>query len=277
MYLRNYIVTFLDPERVSVEDSTPVVNVSVRRIVDDELLQIEQRRVALDTVIYELPVELRLEHDISWAAVQDRLDELFVSFLESTSILRTLHTWFDLIRLLDPNTTTYHLVVSPQIKTQMINTGHLEEGIHGLGFPLYHHWFEIARQPHLNDQVCYVIPPEYYVIYLHERVSEGVFRIYASPFLNLMEQDFQPIRIQTQGVLDLLEVGTDSMYGEPNLSPIPPGPLVQSSRGMLQRRSEERATGDLKRCPVCGGSIQYLNEHDAFCLDCDWDNLKPIR
>ncbi len=36
--------------------------------------------------------------------------------------------------------------------------------------------------------------------------------------------------------------------------------------------SEEKCTV----CPQCGGKIKYLTETDAFCLDCDWDNLKPL-
>lgn len=31
------------------------------------------------------------------------------------------------------------------------------------------------------------------------------------------------------------------------------------------------------RCPECGSvNIQYLSPTEAFCLDCDWDNLKVI-
>jgi hypothetical protein len=29
-------------------------------------------------------------------------------------------------------------------------------------------------------------------------------------------------------------------------------------------------------CPKCGGKIKYLTATEAFCLDCDWDNLKPL-
>ena len=29
-------------------------------------------------------------------------------------------------------------------------------------------------------------------------------------------------------------------------------------------------------CPECGGKIKYLTATEAFCLDCDWDNLKPL-
>ena len=31
-----------------------------------------------------------------------------------------------------------------------------------------------------------------------------------------------------------------------------------------------------KTCPQCSGEIKYLDESDAFCLDCDWDNLVPL-
>ncbi len=29
-------------------------------------------------------------------------------------------------------------------------------------------------------------------------------------------------------------------------------------------------------CQKCGGKVQMLHGETAFCLDCDWDNLKPI-
>jgi len=39
---------------------------------------------------------------------------------------------------------------------------------------------------------------------------------------------------------------------------------------------EEERKGPAK-CPNCGSTnLQYLSPTEAFCLDCDWDNLKVI-
>ncbi len=276
MYLKNYIVTPVDGRQVSMAESYPTITVNFRHIVDNELIQIEHRQVPLDILIYECPNALGLEQNILWEEVRDRLDELFVHFLESVAGTWSLNTWFDLVRLLDSRMTTYHLVASSEIVSQLMETGETEEGINGSGFPLYHHWFEIVRQPYLNDNACYVIPPEYYVTYLHKYEFATSYRVNVCSFLDLSEQAFQPIRLQPQSVIDLLIAGQSPHYMGAERRNGVQAPLVQLDKGSLRHWPAESTHRELTGCPVCNGSIHHLNEKDAFCLDCDWDNLRPI-
>ncbi len=32
----------------------------------------------------------------------------------------------------------------------------------------------------------------------------------------------------------------------------------------------------MTKCPRCGGEIRFLSSTEAFCLNCGWDNLKPL-
>ena len=46
---------------------------------------------------------------------------------------------------------------------------------------------------------------------------------------------------------------------------------------IFHERNSSRQRNRLQRCPQCGSkNLQYLSDTDAFCLDCDWDNMKEI-
>lgn len=275
MYLKNYLVKPIDASQVVLGEACPVVSIPMHRFVDDPFPQIERRHIPLDILLYASPNEPQSRQELPWDEIRDRLDELFVHFLDSVSATWSLNTWFDLLRLLERAIPTYHLIVSSSVASQLIETGIPEEGIHGYGFPLYQHWFEIVTQPYLADTACYIIPPEYYVTYLHKYASPALQRVWVCSFIDMTGQGFQPICLEPQSVVDLLVSEPPSLHSsvaEPqaDLVPVIPGALLFHSEPQDQPKLKPDG------CPVCGGKLQRLNERDMFRLDCDWDNLRPI-
>jgi bifunctional DNase/RNase len=53
--------------------------------------------------------------------------------------------------------------------------------------------------------------------------------------------------------------------------------LALTANSPIYVSDELMAPTVLTNCPVCGGDVRYLNDTDAFCLNCDWDNLPKIR
>lgn len=44
---------------------------------------------------------------------------------------------------------------------------------------------------------------------------------------------------------------------------------------VFQQHSAPIKRQELDVCPECGGkNVQHLSDTDAFCLDCEWDNMK---
>lgn len=46
---------------------------------------------------------------------------------------------------------------------------------------------------------------------------------------------------------------------------------------MFPPSTEEANSLRLMKCPECGGRVRQLGREGIFCLECDWDNLPPLK
>ncbi len=46
---------------------------------------------------------------------------------------------------------------------------------------------------------------------------------------------------------------------------------------MFPPANEEAGLPHIVNCPECNGRVRRLGREGYFCLECDWDNLPPLK
>jgi hypothetical protein len=272
----SFTIRFVDLEQVRFMQQMPSIIVGMRRVLDNGTEQFEYQNMLLDTVILER--NLLLEHplfrrgniDALRTEVKERVTEHFVLFLTNISRMRTLRNWEDLVLMLDPQVMSYCLLTSQnryfEFRYEILNWGE-EIAIHRRKIQL------VSSHQIMGDD-CYLIMPEQYTAYIYIHRQSAAVKVYMSPFIDLERRNFMPIRLNADNILALLREDSAPASNLPSTSETGEYALVKSPQYPMV--SSKKATSKLERCPVCSGRIKYLSETDAFCLDCDWDNLVPL-
>ena len=276
----SFTIRFVNSEQVRFMQQMPGIIVDIRCSLDDGTEQFEYHNMLLDTIILER--NLLLEHpllrrgnmDALRTEATERTVEHFVIFLTNLARTRTLRNWEDLVLMLDPQFMSYCLLTSQsryfEFRYEILNWGE-EIAIHRRKIQL------VSSHQIIGDD-CYLIMPEQYTVYIYIHRQNASVKVYMSPFIDLERRNFTPIRLNADNILDLLREDS-SPYEEspanlPSISDTEEYPLVKSPQYPIV--SGKKAAPRFKRCPICSGRIKYLSETDAFCLDCDWDNLVPL-
>jgi hypothetical protein len=272
----SFTIRFVDLEQVRFMQQMPSIIVGMRRILDNGTEQFEYQNMLLDTVILER--NLLLEHplfrrgnmDALRTEVKERVTEHFVLFLTNISRMRTLRNWEDLVLMLDPQVMSYCLLTSQnryfEFRYEILNWGE-EIAIHRRKIQL------VSSHQIMGDD-CYLIMPEQYTAYIYIHRQSAAVKVYMSPFIDLERRNFMPIRLNADNILALLREDSAPTPNLPSTFETGEYALVKSPQYPMV--SSKKAASKLERCPVCSGRIKYLSETDAFCLDCDWDNLVPL-
>ena len=272
----SFTIRFVNSEQVRFMQQMPSIIVSMRHVLDNGTEQFEYRNVLLDTVILER--NLLLEHplfrrgnmDALRTESKERVTEHFVIFLTDISRARTLRNWEDLVLMLDPQVMSYCLLTSQsryfEFRYEILNWGE-EIAIHRRKIQL------VSSHQIVGDD-CYLIMPEQYTVYIYIHRQNTAVKVYMSPFIDLERKNFMPIRLHADNVLALLR--EDSMPAANLPSTLETGEYALVKSPQYPIVSSKKAVSKLERCPVCSGKLKYLSETDAFCLDCDWDNLVPL-
>jgi len=272
----SFTIRFVNPEQVRFMQQMPSIIVGMRRVLDSGTEQLEYRNMILDTIILER--NLLLEHplfrsgnlDALKKEVKERVIEHFVIFLTSIARTRTLRNWEDLVLMLDPQVMSYCLLTSQsryfEFRYEILNWGE-EIGIHRRKIQL------VSSHQIMGDD-CYLVMPEQYTVYIYIHRQSAAAKVYMSPFIDLERKNFMPIRLKADNVLALLRADSASSANSSSTFETGEYPLVKSPQYPMV--SSKKSSSKLERCPICSGKLKYLSETDAFCLDCDWDNLIPL-
>lgn len=272
----SFTIRFVDLEQVRFMQQMPSIIVGMRRVLDNGTEQFEYQNMLLDTVILER--NLLLEHplfrrgnmDALRTEVKERVTEHFVLFLTNISRMRTLRNWEDLVLMLDPQVMSYCLLTSQnryfEFRYEILNWG--EE------IAINRRKIQLVSSHQIMGDDCYLIMPEQYTAYIYIHRQNAAVKVYMSPFIDLERRNFMPIRLNADNILALLREDSAPASNLPSTSETGEYALVKSPQYPMV--SSKKATSKLERCPVCSGRIKYLSETDAFCLDCDWDNLVPL-
>ena len=130
--------------------------------------------------------------------------------------------------------------------------------------------YEITIKPrrHILDAAAYLVAPDKYTLFIRKVQEDNAVRIYRSEFINLNRNSPPPFKLDTHDIMEnvQLELGRAREQTLPieQLLMFPPSP-------------EETNRPRLIKCPECGGRVRRLGREANFCLECDWDNLPPLR
>jgi len=278
---RNYKIVNIDPGRARYIDQRPGIPISTRHTSDGDEIQSEHQDIIL---LHTVACERRLISDYPFfrrgnmesfrSEAEEGIAKHFAIFLSDIAQSRVLFSWEDLEEMLDPQVRNYRLLYSGMRHLDFrSHIPNLEDEI-----TFSHYQIQFANFPPLYGDDCYLIMPDQYTVYLCIRRQGVVTRAYISHFINLEGRNFTPIRLDANNIVALLRGDVSAPDDTTELVPVLDRrrhALVKPAPAAISRRTPENVK-KLDCCPLCSGKIKYLNETDAFCLDCDWDNLVPL-
>ena len=130
--------------------------------------------------------------------------------------------------------------------------------------------YEIAIRPRRRvlDTAAYLVAPDKYTIFIRKVQEDDTFRIYRSDFINLNRNSPPPFKLNTHDIMENVQLE----LGRAREQTLPIEQLL-----MFPPSTEETNRSRLIKCPECGGRVRQLGKEANFCLECDWDNLPPLR
>jgi hypothetical protein len=124
----------------------------------------------------------------------------------------------------------------------------------------------VDAKPQLTDTEAYLINPTKYTLFLRQVNEADTISVYRSDFIDLTANTAIPLDLHAQDVIDTIRNGIEAaLEQQPRWHPSPT-PQVEAD--------ETPAT--VTECPRCCGPVQRIGQDSFFCLDCDWDNLRPL-
>ena len=126
----------------------------------------------------------------------------------------------------------------------------------------------VSRKTQLQDTEAYLITPNKYTVFMRQAIESRVINVYRSDFIDSITHTPPPLNLHAQDIIDTLEssVATESTH------PIEGQQFLMFSPDKAKKETEKQT-----KCPKCGGLIQKIGVGRYFCLDCEWDNLPPLR
>ena len=130
--------------------------------------------------------------------------------------------------------------------------------------------YEITIKPrrHILDTAAYLVAPDKYTLFIRQVREENTIRVYRSDFINLTENSPPPFKLDTRDIIESLQL---QLVGQRE-QPLPIEQLL-----MFPPSTEDTNSPRINKCPECGGRVRRLGREADFCLECDWDNLPPLR
>lgn len=192
----------------------------------------------------------------------ERAHDAFIGFLHSAAqpeIFLPLH------RLNRYPHRLYCLLMSPNSAREAFEIRNMRTG-NRLIYSDYE--LVVSRETQLQDTEAYLIAPNKYTLYMRQAVESSVINVYRSEFIDLATNTPPPLNLHAQDVIDTLgsSVSTASQH-------------IMDGQQLLMFSPEEVKKEKEKQmeCPKCGGPIQTIGVGKHFCLDCEWDNLPPLK
>lgn len=135
---------------------------------------------------------------------------------------------------------------------------------------LHYGGYEIAIKPrrYILDTAAYLIAPDKYTLFIRQVREDDTIRVYRSDFINLTLNSPPPFKLDTRDIIESVQL---ELVGEQGQT-LPIEQLL-----MFPPSSEEANSLPLIKCPECGGRVRQLGREGVFCLECDWDNLPPLK
>ncbi len=206
--------------------------------------------------------ELRRVHEATYQAFATFLHEISV---QSTFLPTDLLTQF-------PNQRYFLILSIPRIyELQEVLQSDPEILWMNRGQSLFEYeGFEIilSSKHHLCDNTAFLVSSGKYTVFIRQENGEDITRFYRSQFYDLIGNAPPPLHFNAPQVIDTIQ---DGLSRPDSITEIEHTRLIHSDSD-----NSADVTDNLKCCPVCNGELRRIMEN-AFCLECDWDNLPPLK
>ena len=113
-----------------------------------------------------------------------------------------------------------------------------------------------------------MVAPDKYTLFVRQAREEDTIRVYRSDFITLTQNSPPPYKLDTHDIIESVRL---ELVGEREQT-VPIEQLL-----MFPPSAEETNSASVVKCPECGGRVRQLGREGIFCLECDWDNLPPLK
>jgi len=126
----------------------------------------------------------------------------------------------------------------------------------------------VSSTPQIRDTEAYLIAPNKYTLFMRQVNESRAINVYRSDFVDLVINTPPPLILHAQDIIETLQT---------NISPESAQPVEGQQLLIFPPHEEKEEMEKVVECPECGGAIQKIGVGKYFCLDCEWDNLPPLR
>ena len=121
---------------------------------------------------------------------------------------------------------------------------------------------------HLQEDEAYLVAPSKYTLFLRQSDTSNAITVFRSDFIDLANNTPPPLDLHAQDIIDTIQNNLQATNTEA---------LESHQLMMFPMPMRPESPPNLTQCPKCGGTVQRVGGERYFCLDCDWDNLLPLR
>ena len=189
----------------------------------------------------------------------------FIGFLEANA---EPETFLPFERLSEYSCQQYALILSASCSHELFEICQIQPD--ASPSVLYYGGYEIAIKPrrYILDTAAYLVAPDKYTLFIRQVREDNTIRVYRSDFINLTQNSPAPFKLNTRDIIESVQL---ELVGEREQT-VPIEQLL-----MFPPSAEETNSPSVIKCPECGGRVRQLGREGIFCLECDWDNLPPLK
>jgi len=229
--------------------------------------------VSVDLLLHSRDIErfeyLRpsIQQQIRLDVINEAREYAFDEFIHFLRIVAQASGFFPVENLRRYRSQKYSLLMSPRMAHRLRELRSENANTDTLMF--YGYELAVISHAYLVDAEAYLVAKDKYTIFVYPRARGNVISVYRSDFVDLNRTTLPPIGLRAQSIIDLIIDSPESTFTRQHIrTPLAAtNPRVSSTAQTHQTFTE---------CPECGGKVQCIGGNDYFCLDCNWDNMKPM-
>lgn len=126
----------------------------------------------------------------------------------------------------------------------------------------------LSAKHYLLDSTAYLVAPGKYTVFMRRVNHEETIRFYRSKFIDLLGNAPPPLNLNAQDVIEAVQQDIISRESAVSI-----GQLLMFPHSN-EPEIDEKET--MTHCPECNGDLRRISQ-SYFCLECDWDNLPPLK
>jgi len=228
--------------------------------------------VSVDLLLHSQEIE-RFEYlrpstqqQILLDVINEAREYAFDEFIHFLRIVAQASGFFSVESLRRYRSQKYSLLMSPQMAHRLRELRSENANMDTLMF--YGYELLINSHAYLMDAEAYLVAKDKYRIFVYPRVHGNIISVYRSDFIDLNRATLPPIGLRAQSIIDVIIQTPEPTFTRQHIhTPLAASPKVSSTVQTNQT---------FTKCPECSGKVQCIGGNDYFCLDCNWDNMKPM-